>query len=382
MNSLIQFAMCGSGGEECNPYDITAPIERQRLLLLINSKSLSIEDIAKELDISIDNVTKLINELVRCGLVKEINGLYKPTFAIFTLNDQRILQPLIDSIVQDVVDIVRDNMEDVRRVINNLTIVKRGLRFPDLEYIVVGAITLDYEGLDILSEEGLLIKSKKMPGGEYIFAGFEVGLIDLEKAWMWGHTGTFGRYYFSTHGKLPPKGIRLAFPDLAWLWYAQGIGPNDIESKMIEIGDILNTLLQGDLGFKDLRDLLGIEETNLIMDLSLLLTLKYIVVIDKELWRLNIPAFTQNDYDNIKSLSESILRIIAKRFKSKLSIIRNYYSKTLPAKNDIPLEEAFNQIYHLVFEKALNSLIKDNVIKEPPLKLDNGKYSSFMIVLE
>ena len=182
MSNLIQFAMCGSADEECNPYALTAPLERQRLLLLINSKFLNVEDIARELNIPIDNVIKHLNELVRCGLVREVNGLYKPTFAIFTLNDQKVLQPLIDSLVHDVVEIAKSNMENVRRIINDLAIVKRGLRFSDLEYIVVGAVTLDYEGLNILSEEGLLIKHKKMHGSEYIFAGFEVGLIDLENA--------------------------------------------------------------------------------------------------------------------------------------------------------------------------------------------------------
>ena len=35
----------------------------------------------------------------------------------------------------------------------------------------------------------MLIKSKKMPGGgEYVSAGFEVGLIDLRESWMWDMT--------------------------------------------------------------------------------------------------------------------------------------------------------------------------------------------------
>ncbi len=49
VRELIEFGMCGSVEEQCNPYELTAPLVRQRLLLLINSKPLGVEDVAKEL---------------------------------------------------------------------------------------------------------------------------------------------------------------------------------------------------------------------------------------------------------------------------------------------------------------------------------------------
>ena len=382
MGKLIQFAMCGSEGEECNPYALTALLERQRLLLLINSRPLAIEDIARELNMPIEEVTRHLNELTKCGLVKKVNDLYRPAFAIFTSKDQKILLPLINDLINDIVEVVKNNMKKVQEVINDLVIVKRGLRFNDLEYIIIGAVTLDYEGLDVLSEEDLLLKSKKMPGGgEYIFTGFEVGLIDLKEAWMWGHNGIFGKYWFSSHGRLPPKGGRIAFPDLAWLWYSGGIDLDKIKSKMIEIGSILEALVYEDLTLRDLQNKLNIDELSLAMDLSLLLTLKYVTVLDRNVWRLNIPVFTAEDYEKIKSLSRLILKAIANRFKSKLNIIKEYYSRTSPARNNIPLKEAFNQVYHLIFENALNTLIENNVIKGPSLRLDDGRYSIFMVIL-
>jgi len=330
-----------------------------------------------------DEVVKHLNELTRCGLVREVDGLYRPTFAIFTLKDQRILQPLIDDLVSDIVKVVKDNKERLQETIDNLSIVKKGLRFADLEYIVLGAITLDYEGLEVFSEEDMLIKSKKMPGGGgYVFAGFEVGLIDLRESWMWGHNGVFGKYWFSSHGKLPPRGRRVAFPDLAWLWYEGGVSLNDIESKTIEIGRILEALLHEDLTLKDLHKELDIDEPSLAVDLTMLLILGYVTVLNGKIWRLNIPVFTPEDYENIKSLSRLILRTVANNFKSKKDVITKYYNKTPPARNGIPLKEAFNQIYHLVFEKALNKLIESNIIKGPSLRPDGGRYSVFTIILE
>jgi len=85
---------------------------------------------------------------------------------------------LIEEPARDVVQVFNDWMPRIRKALNELIVVRRGLRFAELEYIVVGALALDYQGLDVLSKEGLLIKSKKMPeGGEYVFARFEVGLF-------------------------------------------------------------------------------------------------------------------------------------------------------------------------------------------------------------
>ncbi len=383
MEKLIDFAMCGSSGGECNPYDITRPVEVQRILLLINSEPLNVNEISTRTHIPLDKVVEHLDKLVKCGLVREENGLYKPAFPIFTLRDQRILQPPIDDMVDIVVGAVKNSRTELEKTISSLSIVKRGLRFIDLDYIIVGAITLDYEGLNVLEREGLIVKSKKMPGGgEYVFAGFEVGLLYLKEKWMWGHSGFFDKYWFSSHGKLPRKGRRKAFPDLAWSWYEWGLSVSEIESEMTVLGRILELLAYKDYTFNDLAMELNIDKQSLAVDLTLLLTLGYVAVDDKLLWKLSSPVFTREDYENIKSFSKHLLENIASEFKDKRNIIEEYYEETTPARNGIPLQEAFNQVYHLVFEKALNKLIGEGVINEPPLRLDGAKYSVFTIILK
>jgi len=375
--------MCGSASEECNPYALTAHIKRQKILLLINSKPLSINDIANELNIPVNEVSQHLSELIKCGLVREVGSLYKPTFPIFTIKDQKILQPLIDELVKDVVGIIKNYKDELQRSINDLNIVKRGLKFPDLEYIVIGAITLDYEGLNVLSKEGILIKSKKMPGGgNYVFAGFEVGLIDFGKSLMWGHNGIFGRYWFSSHGELPPKDRRLAFPDLIRLWYARGVSLNEIKFRMIEIGQILEILLREDPTFEDLWKKSGIDKFDLAMYLNTLLMLGYAIMLNGRVWRLNIPVFTPEDYESMRSLSKRILKPIASKFKSKKDLIIRYYNNTSPARNEVPLEEAFNHIHRIILVKSLNELTRANIIRGPQRRPDGGRYSAFMIIFK
>jgi hypothetical protein len=55
------------------------------------------------------------------------------------------------------------------------------------------------------------------------------------------------------------------------------------------------------------------------------------------------------------------------------------YAETSPSKNDIPFEEAFNPLYHLIFEQALDRLVRKRII-HPPLRHINGRYSPFVAV--
>ena len=343
---------------------------------------MGIEDIARRLNLALEEVAEHLEELLECGLVKEENGLYRPAFAIFTVEDQKVLMPLINELVGDTVEVVKHWLPRVRGMLSSVTVVRRGLRFPDLEYIVIGALALDYEGLDVLSEEGLIVKSKRMPGGgDYIFAGFEAGFLNLRGAWTWGHHSAFGKYWFNTHGKLPPAGPRIAFPDLAWLWYVQGVNLDTIVSKMVEIGGILEALVERDLSFRELQKELGIDSLTLAVDLSLLLSINYARLTDRSNWRLAIPVLTVEDYETVKDTSRMLVKDIAARFRVKLHRIREVYGKTSPARNGIPLEEAFNQVYHLVFGQALDELIAENIITEPSERIDGGKYSAFLVIL-
>lgn len=264
--------MCGSTGKY-NPYKAVESINRQRILLLINSTPLEVKRIAEKLDISKEEVKESLRILKKCGLVKEINGRHSPSFAIFTLKDQRVLGPLLKELSFGVKEIVEKGLSEVIKLTNDLECTRRGLNFPDLEYIIVGAITLDYRALEGLKDEGLLLLGKEMLGnGNYIFSGLELGLIDLKESWMWGHNSIFGKYWFSTHGKMPSRG-RMAFPDLAWRW-SEHIERNKIKCEMEKIGEVLEVLSREDFSVKDLNVMVRKGEEELLTELTLLWALE------------------------------------------------------------------------------------------------------------
>lgn len=380
MERPLRFSMVGSSGS-INPYEVVRPVSRRKILVLINRENLGLEEIAEKLNLNLEEVKRDVEALKEAGLVKEVQGRLSPNFAIFTLEDYDVLKPSLDRLSLGVKGIVERRMSEVRMLIKELKHVKRGLFFPDVEYIIVGAITLDYMGLEVLSREGLLVFGKDMPGGgRYVFTGSEWP-VRIEEAWMWGHEDTTpSGYWFCTHGKLPPNAPRMAFPDLAWRWIPH-IGYNGALRRLDAIGEVLELLLEEDLSTRDLSGRIGRSEEELIVELSLLWVLDYVVPVG-ERWRLNRPFFTAVDLRRVKEVSYSILGEIAGLLKNEVSKIKEAYVRTSPWRNKIPFEEAFNYLYHIVFENALDVMIKEGVLTEPPLRIDGGKYSPFVGKLE
>ena len=198
--------------------------------------------------------------------------------------------------------------------------------------------------------------------------------------WIWGHHSTFDKYWFNSHGKIPPSIFRIAFPDLTFLWYS-GMSSSEIRSKMTNTGRILENLVYNDLTLNEIKTyLLDIDMKELLIDLSLLLALGYVIKVNNK-FRLGIPVFTRKDYEAVLSCSRKIMEEIASRFKERISNVEEYYRQSTPYKNKIPLKEAFNGLYHLIFDNALCKLIGDNTIPKPAKRVDNGEYSVFMVIL-
>jgi hypothetical protein len=373
--ALIQFAMCGKTGK-LNPYSVVEALDRQKILLFINSVPSDIATIAEKLRSSKARTAEELQALKECGLIKEVNARYSPVFPIFTLKDLTILAPLVEMFGRGVSDIIGKRMREVRDLVSDLACSKTDLSFCDMEYIIIGAMTLDYNGLRVMKDAGLLCPGKMPGGGNYVFLGLESRCADLKEGWMWGHSSTFGKYSFNTHGKLPLKGFRMAFPDITWNWAE--LAERDIIAKEMEkIGEILESLSQKDLTVMELKAKTGDPGDKLLAELTMLFTLGYIVPANKK-WRINRPFFFPDDMRKIRKLSDSILSEVAKFFKREQSQMLNVYMQTSPSKNNLAFEESFNLLYHLIFEKTLNILMEKKMITMPPERQDNVRYSPFV----
>lgn len=382
----IQFCLCGNAGpwDDFNPYKVTKNQKQQQILCLINHKPMSMEQILNTLEVSYSELATYLNLLQNCSLVKIVTmggtKYYMPNFTIFNVGDQRTLIPLIRALAEKVAIIIEENIVKAQKSYEICGFNKQGFLFDDLSYIILGAYTLDFGGLQALKREKLLRVAKKMPGDrEYIFSGLEGEIFDLTAGWKWGHVDCFDSVYFYSHGELPSKGIRQAFPDIAWQWVKEKKRTRkEVDTIMKKIGKILVILCEAPKWLDEISKQTNISTKELEYYIELLLKIGYIKK-ENDKFKTTIPVIKKNSAEEIKNLAKHLMgRIITQIFRPRWHKLKQLYKETSPAKNGIDIKEAFNVLYHLIFEQSLEILIKTKKIPSPPIHSDRAKYAVWL----
>ncbi|RLG49357.1 MAG: hypothetical protein DRN96_09765, partial [Thermoproteota archaeon] len=193
----------------------------------------------------------------------------------------------------------------------------------------------------------------------------------------WGHSNQYGSYVFSSHGKLPPAGIRHAFPDLVRFWWGL-VGSSKLTRWVERLGRTLMELASSPLSVRELANRLQLDEVDLLRDIALLSELGYTTIVgsgEKARVELAAPAFTREDVKLIEDAAAAVHRDFIATLEGKYHRVKEAYRETSPARNGIDIREAFNEIYHTVFSLGLEKLLERGVIRRPPARLDGGEYA-------
>lgn len=390
--NLLEFALCGNYAPEFNPYKAVNDVSVHQILLAIHESKKTVQQIGETIGLEVESVRTHLAELLRCGLIlqeKEANKQwYRPSFPIITAEDYQRLQPELDELTSMLVQTTNDLLPEVESHLQALQFMKAGYDAPDLPYIVIGALIFDYGGLAFMKAEELMTLTKSMPGGRYVFTGFESTITELKTSWMWGHTAQFDKYVYTTHGRLPTKGGRKAFPDLFWIWESllEGKAKSAVKAKATELGAILQALSSGLQTIESLHKTTHQSRFTLVYNLTLLEQLAYIEYTQqngKTTVILKRPVLSSTDLQILQTLTTKFFS----HFKAH-GLLKHYqnlndlYQQTSTATNHIPFKETFNMLYHRIFENALHQLIETKAIHKPPLRNDGAHYSPWLIIIE
>jgi len=374
---ILQFMLCGNVREDesLNPYSVCRPLERQQILRLINRRHLSAGELAKALEISEEQIRVHLAALEKAGLVARVASGYKPTFAIFTEEDQERLEPLITTMADGFVKVIKAEEDLIRATYTACNFHEHGFSFADLAYILVGAYIFDYGGLALQGK--FLLSAKEMPGGQFIFSALEGKRQNLRSCWIWGHGDSFGPYTFFSHGMLPQKGWRQAFPDLAWAWRKEGRSPEEIMSTMQRFGTILVALYEEPMTVKELASRTGVSMDDLSGCLQFLAKLTYVE--GGEVWVSRCPvidnACLARIDEMVKEIWDTLIEAVVRPHWTEFCTI---YKQTAPGQNGIDPREAFNPIHHAIFERALRLLLEQGFIPWPKPHPDEARYAVWL----
>jgi predicted transcriptional regulator len=379
--------ICGSAGpyDEYNPFKVARQEHAPEILYLLNREPLTAEELSKKMSVSVETVSRVLQDLARINAVLERGGRWHVSFPIFTREDLRLLHERARKPALKLAEEIMGMRSKIEELLSKLPCARQ-VEVGKIALAVVGCHVLDWRALELLNERGLSLCGRKLQPGNRMYVllgreeGAEEGLID--KMYWGSHSSTFGRFTFVSFGD--HTGYRYAFPDAAWSisaaalkslerrlpdWYCDKVAEASrllLELSMVEIGNALLTLCEeGPMSVESLGERAGMGKKQAEASVKLLADMKY-VRLEGGRVALNYPVFTVEDREVIEEVWRMLSAIVEEAACGYFESLRSELAELTPIRRGFDPREIYTDIWHWVFGWANRIMAERGFFYDPP----------------
>ena len=385
----IKFFFCGDPGkyDEYHPQYVYERSMIPRIVSIlsgVSGKGVSIGELAGELEVSIQKTEEAIEALERVNAIKIDGERVYVNFTIFTGKDQEKILKWSSKVAPQ---IGQEILKLKDKIIDRASQLKAANSVPidEILYHIIGCYTLDWKGLEVFSEEDIIINDKPQPGERnYVLLGMEeTEEFDefTRKLFCSSQNISAGRYFFSSFGDQTGQRVS-AFPGLFWSVDSSIRRGIDKEYIVESYNDIARDYQQ-DMAAKCGQILvdLAMNQDKTLSKFSpdqkkyirLLLDMGYLEIRGEEL-TLKVPVFLPEDLPIIKEISNIVIDAIIDDVREIFEKLPEQLPQLTSIKQNINPKEMLNEVWHQVFARINLILIDEGLMKEPMKREGEGYY--------
>lgn len=320
-----------------------------------------------------------LERLVRLGLLAFRDGAYVINFSYLTTEDHatlvRVLEPYSESLAQS----YRDQWKDFLVLLGRYDAAS--VNPETVAFVVLGAMSLDWDGLDMTAETGLRIPAERLPGNrEFVVWARELAPgVSLREMYWGSHNETVGHVRFTTFGDhhvFP----RLALPDLVWrmgcetdapgvpgklaLALHAAAGPCLDENFLRDVGVVLQVLRDGPATPAMLASALGTTAGRASAILEALELMQYVDRAE-EAWVLATPYFSARDKPAVDAVRELSRRTISDWLARNHARLQADLRDLTSLQHGVPYEQLFTEVWHYLFGQTNRALVRSGHFADP-----------------
>lgn len=328
-------------------------------------------------------------DLFRTGLLREERDLAFINFALNTEEDIRTIRSVIRDPLESLTRSYFERSNEISEILDAYpakTVPKGALAF-----IILGAFSLDWDGLYITAEEGYRARPPQSRG-HFFRADEQSKNIDMREIYKGSHNLPAGSYRFSlpfdstftTFGDHFRPG-RAGFPDIFWQpldWYVEeeravvealeafsddeaSEGGFVSEQTAVEIAEILYALRRAPSYFEELRSVSGLDTEHLSHVLNLLDEIEYVEKLSDGKYVLLIPVFDHDDQEMIDELLVLSSRNIEDWLASNYDAIKDGLANTTAMRHGVSYDEFFSNVWHHIFGLQNREMARAGLFAHP-----------------
>lgn len=374
----LQVGITGSNSLEGlqDPVTVAQIPEVSELLQAIADSPRSADYIAQSLgDSKVD-----LGLLVELDLLKRWNSGYAIGFNYLTLEDHDLLVTILAPLAENLAQSYRDSWPEFESIFSAYG--AESVDVGELAYAVIGAMSLDWDGLDITAEKELRITADNLPGGrDFVIWAKEQSSEKTVRELYWGsHNTVVNGIQFTTFGdhySLP----RLGLPDLLWSTSSRvanidaaprtlrvsvykALQPYYQDDFLGDAGAILSALRDGAVTVDSAAASTGADKKRTEAILALLEELQY-VARDGESFILTTPYFSTADRPMIDAARELSGLLMEEWLDLNGATVEAKLEGLTARKYGVPYRQLFTQIWHYLFGLTNKALVASGHFADP-----------------
>jgi len=357
-----------------NPSYLLSIYDVQKLLIETAQEPKSREDIQEAL--SDTDIT--LEDLVKANLLKQSGEHFRISFILFLEEDLETIRSVTSELGHNLAQTYIQQKGEFANLLARSTNLHNSINA--LAYILIGCFSLDWDGLQIISELGFRTEAQPNDMGDRYITWAEERQYEAVRAIYWG---SHNDYYpecvltsFGDHCALP----RTTFPDLAWRMEHSVYDLNiatEVEHQLVQafspfvsdfteqIGELMLSLAEGDRTLEDMAESLGEEPGEILTKVNLLKSLNWIDGDTTSGYRPTIPVIPLSDKDLVKNILTRSGEILVQWLPDHMDELKERLKDITPLKYGLTFEESFSQVWHYLFGLANQHLVNEGFFADP-----------------
>lgn len=321
-----------------------------------------------------------LKEIMDQRLLREDNGLYYINFTFLTQQDQALIYSVSEKYAASLSQAFQARSEDI----DSLVKAYKGFNVSKeyLAYILIGAFSLDWDGLELTEEMQLRISGTHGSSGfRYTPWALENGdSVSLEGIYWGSHneplpdTG-YTLTTFGDHFSLP----RMGLPDFYWNLYSVLIGSNlpegikrpfamlgyaYMESLLPDCANVMIELKTNSLTIEDIEKKFGWDSFRTKSLMALLKNIQY-VVNTGDTYTAAIPVLTADDAEMVQGVIRLGRDVMTLWLQENYKNMEKDLIQLTPTRQGVPFEIVFTQVWHFVFGLANRKMVRSGLFADP-----------------
>lgn len=284
-----------------------------------------------------------LGDLLELRLIRKEKGRIYLNFALFTAKDIDRVLTISEPFGRALAQAILLHKGEIERILKAYDI--RGVDKKVLAYVVLGCVSLDWDGLAITERKGYRKATDFKPDGKYVPHAEETSKHSVKSLYWGSRVKSSAKFHLATFGDDDAKRLNLPpeFAEaLAKMLFSLGESPKS-KSELI----------------KD-----GVSPLDAERLPPILVALDYAEIRDGRYFA-KAPLLTQRHADMVNKLRTLSEKIMSEWLEANYPRIKSDLADLSMAKAGVPFEEGFTMIWHYIFGIANRSLVEAGLFADP-----------------